>query len=157
MESYKTTYNDIGEWGIKFFTQWPNCIVIITGQRTVEKMKPLENGELSSKQDAINSENQRSIKKASIRIKLEHVENGLLSSPRLHNCMAITGTVKVKLWAKGTWARRVGNLFSMVCMAIFTMHFQSPCDLSLTHILHAFKNHLLKIQFSIVFSYLVFF
>ena len=63
---------------------------------------PEENGELSSKEDAISNENQKSSQKASIPAKPERAENGLESSPKLPSYMATTESAKAKLRAQGS-------------------------------------------------------
>lgn len=63
---------------------------------------PVANEELSSKEDAISNENQKSSRKASIPAKPERAENGLESSPKLPSYMATTQSAKAKLRAQGS-------------------------------------------------------
>lgn len=68
---------------------------------------PVENGELSSKEDAISNENQKSSWKASIPAKPECAENGIETSPKLPSYMAATESAKAKL--RGQGSPRIGQ------------------------------------------------
>lgn len=63
---------------------------------------PLPNGALKSKEDSTLNENQKSIRRASLPTKQEHVEDGLQNTPKLPSYMQATQSAKAKLRGQGS-------------------------------------------------------
>ncbi|XP_061353114.1 protein IQ-DOMAIN 31-like isoform X2 [Gastrolobium bilobum] len=67
-----------------------------------DENSPLKNGDLNHKEEITGNENQKPTRKASILVKHEHAENGLVNSPTLPSYMAATESAKAKLRLQGS-------------------------------------------------------